>query len=90
MKPNQHLDQQAAESSFPVIEIENMNKVYQMGETEVYALNDVSLSIDEGEYVAIIGASGSGKSTLMNMIGLLDQPTSGSYKIRGQETSSLD
>ncbi|MCB0128364.1 MAG: ATP-binding cassette domain-containing protein, partial [Caldilineaceae bacterium] len=64
-----------------------MTKVYRMGETEVHALNGVSLTIAEGEYVAIIGTSGSGKSTLMNMIGLLDKPTAGSYRIRGTETS---
>lgn len=73
----------------PVIEITAMTKVYQMGETEVHALRGVTLTINEGEYVAIIGASGSGKSTLMNMIGLLDKPSSGSYRIRGKETSKL-
>ncbi|MCB0107574.1 MAG: ABC transporter ATP-binding protein [Caldilineaceae bacterium] len=73
----------------PVIAIEAMTKVYRMGETEVHALNGVSLTIAEGEYVAIIGTSGSGKSTLMNMIGLLDKPTAGSYRIRGTETSAL-
>lgn len=77
------------EQGLPVIEITNMTKVYQMGETKVHALNDISLTINEGEYVAIIGASGSGKSTLMNMLGLLDNPTSGSYRIRGTETSAL-
>jgi putative ABC transport system ATP-binding protein len=76
-------------SSPPVIDISDMSKIYTMGETEVHALRGVSLTIDEGEYVAIIGASGSGKSTLMNMIGLLDQPTGGSYRIRGTETSKL-
>lgn len=73
----------------PVIEITDMTKVYKMGETEVHALRGLSLTISEGEYVAIIGASGSGKSTLMNMIGLLDKPTNGSYRIRGVETSKL-
>ena len=73
----------------PVIDMRRMTKIYQMGETEVRALNDVSLTVQAGEYVAIIGASGSGKSTLMNMIGLLDRPTSGSYQIRHKETSSL-
>lgn len=73
----------------PVIEISAMAKVYVMGKTEVHALRGVSLTIHEGEYVAIIGASGSGKSTLMNMIGLLDRPTTGSYRIRGAEVSTL-
>ncbi len=73
----------------PVIEIAEMNKVYKMGGTEVHALRGVSLTITEGEYVAIIGTSGSGKSTLMNMIGLLDKPTTGSYRIRGVETSKI-
>jgi ABC-type lipoprotein export system ATPase subunit len=65
----------------PVVEITDLTKVSVMGATEVRALRGVSLTIDEGEYVAIIGASGSGKSTLMNMIGLLDRPTNGSYRI---------
>ena len=72
-----------------VIEITNLTKTYFMGETEVHALRGVSLSIRSGEYVAIIGASGSGKSTLMNMIGLLDRPSSGSYCIRGAEAGQL-
>ena len=73
----------------PVIEIRDLTKTYLMGQTEVHALRGVSLTICEGEYVAIVGASGSGKSTLMNMIGLLDRPTSGSYRIRGEEVSRL-
>lgn len=73
----------------PVIEISQVNRIYEMGETTVNALQDISLEIHEGEYVAIVGASGSGKSTLMNMIGLLDRPTSGQYRIRGTETSAL-
>jgi putative ABC transport system ATP-binding protein len=72
-----------------LIQIEGMTKVYKMGEVQVHALRGVSLAVKEGEYLAIMGASGSGKSTLMNMIGLLDRPTSGSYWIRGEETSQL-
>ena len=83
-------DGQQANPAPPVIEINNMTKTYVMGETEIHALRGVSLTIDEGEYVAIIGTSGSGKSTLMNMIGLLDKPTVGHYAIRGTETSQLD
>jgi len=72
-----------------LIHIENLTKVYQMGEVQVHALRGVSLTLKEGEYVAIMGASGSGKSTLMNMIGLLDRPTSGSYRVQGAEASNL-
>jgi putative ABC transport system ATP-binding protein len=72
-----------------LIQIENMTRVYQMGEVQVHALCGVSLTVRRGDYVAIMGASGSGKSTLMNMIGLLDRPTSGSYQVQGAETSQL-
>ena len=72
-----------------LIEIKDMTKVYKMGEVEVHALRGLSMDIKRGEYVAIVGASGSGKSTLMNMIGLLDRPTAGSYHIRGTEASEL-
>ena len=72
-----------------LIQLEEVTKAYQMGEVQVHALRGVSLTVREGEYVAIMGASGSGKSTLMNMIGLLDRPTSGSYRIRGTEASDL-
>ncbi|MEW5958581.1 MAG: ABC transporter ATP-binding protein [Chloroflexota bacterium] len=74
----------------PLLQIEAMTKVYQMGHVQVHALCGVSLEIQAGEYVAIMGASGSGKSTLMNMIGLLDRPSSGSYKIRGTEASQMN
>jgi putative ABC transport system ATP-binding protein len=73
-----------------LIQIENLTKVYQMGEVQVQALRGISLAVRQGEYVAIMGASGSGKSTLMNMIGLLDRPTGGSYRIKGMEASKLN
>ncbi len=73
-----------------LLEISHIKRFYSSGDTTVRALDDVSLSIYPGEFVAIMGQSGSGKSTLMNIIGCLDQPTSGSYKVRGIEASTLD
>jgi putative ABC transport system ATP-binding protein len=72
-----------------MIEIESITKVYQMGEIEVHALRGMSLQIEQGEWVAIMGPSGSGKSTLMHVIGCLDTPTSGSYQLDGAEVSGL-
>lgn len=74
----------------PLIEIKNLIKTYITGETSFNALDDVSLSIEEGEFVAIMGASGSGKSTFMNMLGCLDKPTSGSYFLDGIDAIELD
>lgn len=73
-----------------LVEIKDVCKVYNPGENEVRALDHVSVSIDEGEFVAIIGQSGSGKSTLMNMLGCLDVPTSGLYRLHGQDVSDLN
>ena len=73
----------------PVIQIEDVKKIYKMGEVEVPALNGVSFQIMPGEMVAIIGPSGSGKSTLMNIIGCLDTPTSGKYILDGVDVSKL-
>lgn len=73
-----------------MIEINNMSKIYRIGNVEVKALNDVSLTIKQHEFVSIIGPSGSGKSTLMNMIGCLDVPTKGEYYLDGVEISKLN
>ena len=73
-----------------VIEMAHVTKSYDMGEETIFALNNVSLSIERNEYVAIMGPSGSGKSTLMNIIGCLDRPTSGEYRLRGEPVSELD
>ena len=72
-----------------MIELRDIRKVYQLGDEEVHALDGVSLTIRDHEFVAIIGASGSGKSTLMNIIGCLDTADEGSYRIDGQEASDL-
>ena len=72
-----------------LIDVRNVYKIYNPGENQVNALDGVSLTIDEGEFVAIIGQSGSGKSTLMNMLGLLDVPTSGEYYINGRLVEDL-
>ncbi|MDP4163668.1 MAG: ABC transporter ATP-binding protein [Bacillota bacterium] len=69
----------------PIIEIKNITKTYRLGGEDVHALDDVSITIQKGEFIAIIGPSGSGKSTLMNMIGCLDQPDSGQYFLDGEE-----
>jgi putative ABC transport system ATP-binding protein len=73
----------------PVITIQNMTKVYTMGEHQVRALNGVTLSIFEGEFLSIMGPSGSGKSTMMNMLGALDKPSSGTYLLDGTDVSNL-
>jgi putative ABC transport system ATP-binding protein len=73
-----------------MIEIENITKLYRMGAVEVHALRGVSLQIDQGEFMSIMGPSGSGKSTLMNVLGCLDSPTAGRYSLRGQDVSRLN
>ena len=72
-----------------LIEVRNLMKIYNPGENEVRALNDISLQIAKGEFVAVIGQSGSGKSTFMNMLGCLDVPTSGSYFLNGRDVAGL-
>ncbi|GAH24621.1 unnamed protein product, partial [marine sediment metagenome] len=73
-----------------MLEIKKIKKIYQMGKVKVEALRGVSFYIDKGEFVAIMGPSGSGKSTLMHIIGCLDQPTEGSFVIRGKDVSKLN
>src|SRR6267142_4541928 len=73
-----------------LIHLQQISRRYQMGGETVHALREVSLEIQRGEYVAIMGPSGSGKSTLMNLIGCLDTPSGGSYELNGREVAKLD
>lgn len=73
-----------------LIRLQNVARLYQMGGETIYALRDITLAIDRGEYVAIMGPSGSGKSTLMNVVGCLDTPTSGQYHLNGTDVSRMD
>ena len=72
-----------------LIELREVRKVYDLGEVQVEALRGATLNIEQGEYVALVGPSGSGKSTLMNTLGCLDRPTSGSYKLAGEEVATM-
>ncbi|RCL55223.1 MAG: ABC transporter ATP-binding protein [Synechococcus sp. MED-G71] len=73
----------------PVAELRHINKIYGSGDTEVRAVNDLSLTVESGDYLAVMGASGSGKSTAMNILGCLDRPSSGSYVLQGQAVEGL-
>lgn len=73
----------------PVINLDHVHKIYKMGDIEVHALRGISLTIEQGEFIAVMGVSGSGKSTMMNIIGCLDQPTRGTYILDGRDVSKL-
>lgn len=72
-----------------IVKLSKINKIYETGDVVFHALKNINLEVKEGEFIAIIGASGSGKSTLMNLIGLLDKPTSGNYLLNGQDSAHL-
>ncbi len=74
----------------PLIDVRDLNKIYSLGEVQVHALQDVSLKIERGSFVAVMGPSGSGKSTFVNLLGCLDRPTSGQYLLDGTPVESLD
>src|SRR5207302_9782115 len=76
-----------AAQTIAVVQAEGLEKVYAMGDVKVHALRGISLGIDPGEFIAVMGASGSGKSTFMNLVGCLDRPTAGRYLLRGEDVS---
>jgi putative ABC transport system ATP-binding protein len=80
----------APRTGTPVIDMEGVHKIYDLGEVQVHALRGLDVIIHPGEFVAIMGASGGGKSTFMNLVGMLDRPTRGTYKLDGVDVSSLD
>ena len=84
-----NVNERLSEETHPLIELKHISKIYNMGGEEVRANDDVNISIQKGEFVAIVGKSGSGKSTLMNIIGALDVPTTGEYYLGGEDVSKM-
>ena len=74
----------------PLVSLNNLNKTYRVGEQALHVLDNISLNIQQGDYISIMGPSGSGKSTLLNMIGMLDRPDQGDYQLDGRQTTSLN
>src|SRR3954469_8662895 len=89
MLAEQELRSQAVENEKTAIRLEDVHRIYQLGENRVHALRGINLGIEKGEFVAIMGSSGSGKSTLMNILGCLDRPTSGNYLLDGVNVAQL-
>jgi putative ABC transport system ATP-binding protein len=89
MLAEQELRSQAVEKDKAAIRLEDVHRIYQLGENRVHALRGINLGIEKGEFVAIMGSSGSGKSTLMNILGCLDRPTSGKYLLDGVNVAEL-
>src|SRR5215469_6620852 len=88
--PARTINAVAADRGTPLVEVHDIRKNYELGESAVHALRGVSLAIQAGDFVAIMGASGSGKSTFMNILGCLDRPSSGSYQLEGVDVSKHD
>jgi putative ABC transport system ATP-binding protein len=84
------ISKKAETSTYPIVQLQNVKRIYTLGENKIYALNGVSFAIKKGDFVTIMGSSGSGKSTLLNMIGCLDLPTSGKVKVNNVDLSKLD
>jgi len=87
--PDEILNRQSMKTEIPLVQLEKVSKVYEIGPVKVQALREVTLNIEKGEHISVMGPSGSGKSTLMNLVGCLDRPTSGTYFFEGENVGRL-